>query len=69
MPPQWQSPMGDAHYRDVKNALEKKQLEIDSLRRLSAKLLNELRHSTTDRADSPLPEWEAEAERLGVFAC
>lgn len=36
--------------------------------KLCAKLLEELNVRITDRADSSLPEWEAEAKRLGVSA-
>jgi hypothetical protein len=39
---------------------------IEDLQKLSAKLLEDLRHRVIDRADSSLPEWEDEAQRLGV---
>lgn len=40
--------------------------KIDRLKRLTAKLLSEVQRLTPDRADSSLPEWEREAEELGV---
>jgi hypothetical protein len=39
---------------------------IEDLQKLSAKLLEDLRRRVGDRADSSLPEWEDEAQRLGV---
>lgn len=40
---------------------------IDKLRNLCRKLLEDLRARVPDRADSSLPEWEREAEKLGVI--
>lgn len=41
---------------------------IEDLQKLSAALLEDLQHRVEDRADSSLPEWEAEAKRLGILA-
>ena len=62
------SPVGDAHCKDVTNALEKQHDKITRLRELAGKLLEDLNHRTPDRADSSLPEWEEDARRLGVLA-
>jgi hypothetical protein len=40
--------------------------KITRLHQLVAKLLAELQQLIPDRADSNLPEWEREAEELGV---
>jgi len=44
-----------------------KTLVSDKLRSFASKLLAELKIRVIDRADSSLPEWEAEAERLKVI--
>jgi hypothetical protein len=40
--------------------------EIDRLKTLCSKLLREVQLLGDDQSDSNLPEWEREAERLGV---
>jgi hypothetical protein len=41
---------------------------IERLQKLSSALLEDLQHRVEDRADSSLPEWEEEAQRLGILA-
>jgi hypothetical protein len=41
--------------------------DFNRLKRLCSKLIQDLRFRIEDRANSSLPEWEKEAESLGVI--
>ena len=51
------------HYKDEYEKIQKK---CEELKKLCGKLLNEVEIITENRADSSLPEWKREAEKLGV---
>lgn len=64
------SEMHERHFRTemlyYKNEYERLQKFHEKLQKLCGQLLNEVQLITEDRADSSLPEWEQEAEKLGI---